>query len=71
MRWTVARFMALVESGVIPEGRGVELLAGQVVTEMPQGKLHFLLFRALQLAFERMEAARHDLVSRPTISDER
>lgn len=67
MRWTVERFIALVESGVIPEGRGIELLDGQVVTEMPQGKLHFLVFRALQLAFEAMEAAKHGMVAQPTI----
>lgn len=59
--------MALVDSGVVPEGRGIELLDGQVVTEMPQGKLHFLIFRALQIAFEAMGAARHGLVTQPTI----
>ena len=36
MHWTVERFMALVESGVIPERRGIELVDGQVVIEMPQ-----------------------------------
>ena len=67
MRWTVERFMALVEFGVIPERRGIELLDGQVVTEKPQGKLHFLLFLALQRAFETMEAAKHGLATQPTI----
>ncbi len=59
--------MALVESGVIAEGRGIELLDGQMVTEMPQGKLHFLLFLAIQRAFGAMDADQYGLATQPTI----
>jgi Uma2 family endonuclease len=51
LRWTNERFLALVESGVIAEGRPIELIDGKVLETMPQGKLHNMLFLALQRAF--------------------
>lgn len=65
--WSNARYMALVESGVIEEGRGVELIDGQVIETMPQGELHQYLFFALQAAFESMRAASQGMRSQPTI----
>lgn len=67
MRWTTKRYMALVESGVIEEGRGVELIDGQIVTEMPQGDLHLFAFKAIQRALARMGAFDAGLVVSPTI----
>lgn len=54
LRWSNERYLALVESGVIEETRQIELIDGQVVISMPQGKLHNLLFLALQRAFSAM-----------------
>lgn len=51
LRWSNERYLALVESGVIEESRSIELIDGQVVISMPQGKVHNLIFLALQRAF--------------------
>ncbi len=67
LRWSNERYLALVESGVIPEGRGIELIDGQVVQQMPQGELHQFLFFALQVAFEAMRGASQGLRTQPTI----
>ena len=67
LRWTLRRSLELVESGVIHEGRGIELIDGQVMQTMPQGELHPFLFFALQAAFETMETARQGVRSQPTI----
>ena len=67
LRWTNERYLALVESGVIEEGRGVELIDGQVVTSMPQGKLHNLLFLALQQAFRRIDFGDFLIATQTTI----
>jgi len=53
-RWSNERYLALVESGIIPEGRGIELIDGQMIEAMPQGKVHRFIFRALQRAFGSM-----------------
>jgi Uma2 family endonuclease len=55
--WDERRYYALMESGVLDEGRGVELLNGQVIHTMPQGGLHLLVLNALQDAFAAMEGA--------------
>lgn len=55
LRWSNERYLALVESGVIEETRHIELIDGQVVISMPQGKLHNLLFLALQQAFRKID----------------
>ncbi len=65
--WSNERYLALVESGVIEEGRGVELVDGQIITTMPQGELHQFLFFALQAAFESMHAASRGLRTQPTV----
>lgn len=67
LRWSNERYLALVESGVIPEGRGIELIDGQLMVQMPQGELHQFLFFALQVAFEAMRAAGQGLRAQPTI----
>ncbi len=67
MRWTVERFMALVESGVIPERRGIELVDGQVVTEMPQGDLHVIALRVLQRALAAMGGYDHGMMVGPSV----
>ena len=67
MRWTVERFMALVESGVIPERRGIELVDGQVVTEMPQGDPHFDALKTIQRALAAMGGFDHGMMVGPTI----
>ena len=67
MTWSNERYLALVESGVIPESRGIELIDGQVTVHRPQGELHQFLFFALQEVFEAMEAARHGVRTQPTI----
>lgn len=67
MRWSNERYLALVESGVIEEGRGVELIDGQVIESMPQGKLHYLVCLALQRVFEAMGATAQGLSTQPTI----
>ena len=65
--WSNERYLALVESGVIEEGRGVELIDGQVILCMPQGELHQFIFFALQVAFEGMRAAGQGLRTQPTV----
>ena len=55
LRWSNERYLALVESGVIEETRHIELIDGQVVISTPQGKLHNLLFLALQQAFRKID----------------
>ena len=65
--WSNARYLALVESGVIEEGRGVELIDGQIVSTMPQGEFHQFIFFALQVAFESMGAAGRGLRTQPTV----
>ena len=67
LRWSNERYLALVESGIIPEGRGIELIDGQVILLMPQGELHQFLFFALQVAFEAMRGAGQGLRTQPTI----
>ena len=65
--WTNERYMALVESGVIEEARHIELIDGQVVTSMPQGKLHNLLFLALQRAFAALGLFERGLAVQTTV----
>lgn len=65
--WSNERYLALVESGVIPEGRGIELIDGQVITTMPQGKLHYLVCLALQRVLIAMGAMEHGLSIQPTM----
>ena len=67
LRWSNERYLALVESGVIEEGRGVELIDGQVMTTMPQGKLHYLICRALQRLFESIGGTHVGFSTQPTI----
>ena len=54
-RWTREGFLALVEAGRLPEGRGTELLDGLVVTEMPRGPRHLPVFETLQLPFAPLQ----------------
>ena len=65
--WSNARYMALVESGVIEEGRGVELIDGQIVSTMPQGEFHQFIFFALQSALAAIGAFEHGLRVQPTV----
>lgn len=67
LRWSTARYLALVESGVIDDGRGVELIDGQIVVAMPQGELHYFVFYALQRVLAAMGAYEKGLVSQPTV----
>lgn len=67
MRWTTERFLALVESGIIHEGRGVELVDGQVVTEMPQGELHLIALRVLQRALAASGGFEFGMMVAPTL----
>lgn len=65
--WSNVRYLALVESGIIEDGRGVELIEGQVVTTMPQGELHQFLFFALQAALAALGGFGRGLRAQPTI----
>ena len=65
--WTNARYLALVESGIIEEGRGIELIGGQVITTMPQGRIHYLVCLALQRLLVEMGAMAQGLSIQPTI----
>lgn len=67
MRWSQERFMALVESGVIDEGRGIELIDGQVVEELPQGPLHRFIYIALQRVFSGLDAFNQGLEANTTV----
>lgn len=67
LRWSTARYLALVESGVIEDGRAVELVDGQIVVAMPQGELHYFVFYALQRVLAAMGAYEKGLVSQPTV----
>lgn len=67
LRWSTERYLALVESGVVHEGRGIELIDGQVVTSMPQGKLHYLVCRALQRYFESLGGTEAGFSTQPTV----
>ena len=67
LRWSSERYLTLIESGVIPEGRGVELIDGQVILFMPQGKLHNLLFLALQQAFRRVDFGEATIAAQTTL----
>ena len=44
-------FLALLETGLVPEGRGTELFDGEIVTEMPQGPFHLFVYEALEAVF--------------------
>ncbi len=68
LRWSTERYLALVESGVIEEGRGVELIDGQVVIAMPQGELHDFVFYALQRVFAAAGIFDEGLVVQPTLT---
>ena len=65
--WSNERYLALVESGVIPESRGIELIDGQVTIHMPQGKLHNLLFLALQQAFRKIDFGELMIATQTTV----
>ncbi len=65
--WSNERYLALVESGVIDESRYIELIDGQVVVSMPQGKLYNLIFLALQKAFAALELFEHGLAVQTTV----
>jgi Uma2 family endonuclease len=67
LRWSTERYLALVESGVIEDGRGIELIDGQIVVATPQGELHYFVFYALQGVLAAMGAFDKGLVSRPTV----
>lgn len=67
LRWSTERYLALVESGIIEESRFIELIDGQVVTSMPQGKLHNLLFLALQRAFAALGLFERGLAVQTTV----
>lgn len=67
LRWSNERYLALVESGAIAEGHGVELIDGQVTTSTSQGKLHGFSFLALQRAFATMGAFANGLSVQPTV----
>ena len=65
--WSNDRFLALVASGVIGEGPGLELIDGQIIATLPQGELHRFLFFALQSALAAMGAFQGGLRVQPTI----
>ena len=65
--WSNARYLLLVESGIIEEGRNIELIEGQVVTAMPQGRLHYLVCLALQRLLVEMGAMDRGLSIQPTV----
>ena len=67
LRWSNERYLALVESGVIEETRHIELVDGQVVISMPQGKLHNLLFLALQKAFRLIDFGDLTIATQTTV----
>ena len=65
--WSNERFLALVDSGVIEEEQGVELIDGQIITTMAQGELHQFLFFALQAALAAAGAFDQGLRVQPTV----
>lgn len=65
--WSSERYLAMVEAGIMPEGRGIELLDGQLVETMPQGKIHWFIYVALQRVFASLGAFGKGLVVQPTI----
>ena len=66
-RWTAERILALVECGVIEEGRGVELIDGTIFTDPPQGAAHFVVFMALQRLFGGAGLVAKGLMVGPTV----
>ena len=67
MRWTTNSYLSLIESGIVPETRWIELVDGQIVESMPQGELHQFIFLALQKAFAAMGAFSDGLAVQPTV----
>lgn len=52
---------------MIEEGRGIELVDGELIDNMPQGKRHDFIFAALQRAFASMGLFGEGLVVQPTV----
>jgi Uma2 family endonuclease len=66
-RWTTERYLALVESGIVPSEPGIELIDGLLFESIPQGQLHYFIFSALQRVFATMGAFERGLVVQPTL----
>ncbi len=65
--WTAQRFVAFVEGQAFADGRGLELVNGEILQEMPQGKLHRIAFVALQKIFDALGASSKGLEIATTV----